>query len=109
MKKIVILYREKEGFILDADIDKQKQLCRAYAEKNRLDIHSEYTADSTDMFSTKDPLYQIRELAEKGEIQTILVYSYYCIGRHEVETPLVMKWFLNNDIKIYSVLEGSFL
>ena len=81
---------------------------KSYSEK-QVGIGQEYAIDTDIQAYGDNPLCKVKELAEKDEFDILLVYSYACLGRDGLETPLAIEWFLNNGTKIWSVLVGDFI
>lgn len=113
MKKIIALYRAKDPKFMKTDVERQKAECMKFAQEKALTIAEEYigkpwdTADSFDL--AFDAICEIKDLAENGEIDKLIVYSFYCIGRQDVETPLAIQALLRMGVKITSILEGDFI
>jgi len=55
----------------------------------------------------RDKIQLIREHAEKGKFDILLVFMFDRIGRKAEETPFVVEWFVKKGIKVWSVNEGE--
>jgi len=113
MHKAIILLREKEHSFLNATVSEQETKCKDYAKANNWEVAQEYIGTPWNKEDTlslaSDPIMHIKEAAEKGEIDTLLVYSFYCIGRQDIETPIAIQALLKMGVKVQSVTEGSFI
>jgi len=113
MNRTIILYREKDSYLLNADINVQKQQCKDFAQAKKLEVTQEYVGipwneEDTSLLAL-DSIADIKIAAEKGEFDRLLVYSFYCIGRQDIETPVAIQGLLKRGIQVESVLEGSFM
>ena len=108
MKKTAVLYRE-QGLGSNISIELQRKSCREYAEQKVWTVEQEYIAHENVSGTIDDPLLMIKQSIKNGEIDTVLVYSYFCISGSQMEIPMVIKWLINNNVKFHSVCEGSFV
>ncbi len=94
-----------------ADIPMQRKACHEFAERMGWSIvHEEqetgvsgYKVSAAD----RDKIQLIREHAEKGKFDILLVFMFDRIGRKAEETPFVVEWFVKKGIKVWSVNEGE--
>jgi len=94
-----------------ADIPMQRKACHEFAERMGWTIiHEEqetgvsgYKVSAAD----RDKIQLIREHAEKGKFDILLVFMFDRIGRKAEETPFVVEWFSKKGIKVWSVNEGE--
>ena len=111
--KTVALYREKNPINLNAGIEIQKKSCREFAKERNFAIAHEYVGTSlaTEYISQYDAdvLSEIRDAAKSGDMDVLLIYSFYCIGREDVETPIAIQALLKMGVQVLSVMEGSFV
>ena len=111
--KTVALYREKDPVNLNAGIELQKKSCREFAKERNLEIIHEYVDTSWNAEDTSlhdaDVLSEIRGAAKARDMDVLLVYSFYCIGREDVETPVAIQALLKIGVQVLSVMEGSFV
>ena len=111
--KTIALYRDKNPIYLNADIETQKKSCREFAKAHNIEFVHEYVGKAWDIDDaaqySADALAEIKEIAKSGKVDTLLVYSFYCIGREDVETPVAIQALLKMGIQVLSVMEGSFV
>ncbi|MGC6176852.1 recombinase family protein [Lacrimispora sp. 38-1] len=55
----------------------------------------------------RDKLQLVKEHAEKGKFDILLVFMFDRLGRKSDETPFVVEWFVKKGIKVWSVNEGE--
>lgn len=55
----------------------------------------------------RDKLQLIKERAEQGKFDMLLVFMFDRLGRKSDETPFVVEWFCKKGIKVWSVNEGE--
>ena len=55
----------------------------------------------------RDKLQLIKERAEQGKFDILLVFMFDRLGRKSDETPFVVEWFCKKGIKVWSVNEGE--
>lgn len=94
-----------------ADIPVQRKACREFAAKMGWTIvHEEqengvsgYKASAND----QDKLQLLKERAEQGKFDILLVFMFDRLGRKSDETPFVVEWFVKHGIRVWSVNEGE--
>lgn len=94
-----------------ADIPMQRKACHEFAEKMGWEIVREEQEAGVSGFKVsaydRDKLQLIRDEAEKGSFDILLVFMFDRLGRRESETPFVVEWFVNHGIRVWSVKEGE--
>lgn len=116
-ERVYCLYRVSTNRQVDhdeqnqADIPMQRKACHEFAERMGWTIvHEEqetgvsgYKVSAAD----RDKIQLIRDHAEKGKFDILLVFMFDRIGRKAEETPFVVEWFVKKGIKVWSVNEGE--
>ena len=91
----------------------QKNTCHNFAEKKGWNIVGEVQEVGVSGYKVRadarDKLQRIREAAERGEFDVLLVFMYNRLGRNLNETPLIAKWFNEKGIHVWSVYEGEII
>lgn len=94
-----------------ADIPVQRKACREYAEKMGWTIVIEEQEHGVSGFKVsaddRDKLQLLKEYAEQGKFDILLVFMFDRIGRRAAETPFVVEWFVKHGIQVWSVNEGE--
>ena len=94
-----------------ADIPVQRKACREYAEKMGWTIVIEEQENGVSGFKVsandRDRLQLLKEYAEQGKFDILLVFMFDRIGRRAEETPFVVEWFVKHGIQVWSVNEGE--
>jgi site-specific DNA recombinase len=94
-----------------ADIPVQRKACREFAEKMGWDILFEEQETGVSGFKVsandRDKIQLIKEYAEQGKFDILLVFMFDRIGRRAEETPFVVEWFVKHGIQVWSVNEGE--
>ena len=89
----------------------QRIACREFAEKQGWNIVLELEEKGVSGYKThaadRDAIQKLRESAENGEFDVLLVFMFDRLGRIESETPFVVKWFAEHGIEVWSVNEGE--
>ena len=118
MKKIAYnLYRvstKKQLYFTDEkqeDIPMQRIACREFAERMDWVVGKEFEekgiSGSKVSATKRDAIQDLKDAAEKGEFQVLLVFMFDRIGRIDDETPFVVEWFIKKGIEVWSVNEGE--
>lgn len=112
-KRVWTLYRvsTKKQVGTDDDIPMQRKACRKFiSEQNDWELTNELSElgvsgwkNSTD---DRDALVKIKQAAENGEFDILLVFMADRLGRKQDETPLVVDFLHNNGVEVWSVKEG---
>ncbi len=94
-----------------ADIPVQRKACREFAEKMGWTIAYEEQETGVSGFKVsandRDKLQLIKEYAEQGKFEVLLVFMFDRLGRRAEETPFVVEWFVKHGIHVWSVNEGE--
>ncbi len=94
-----------------ADIPVQRKACHEFADRMGWNIVLEEREDGVSGFKVsandRDKIQLIKEYAEKGMFDILLVFMFDRIGRRAEETPFVVEWFVKNGIHVWSVNEGE--
>ncbi len=116
-EKVYCLYRVSTTKQVDideqkqADIPMQRKACREFAERMGWTIVREEQENGVSGFSVsaseRDKLQLIKEHAEQGRFDILLVFMFDRIGRRAEETPFVVEWLVEHGIRVWSVNEGE--
>ena len=116
-KRVYCLYRVSTTKQVDiddqkkADIPMQKKACHEFAERMGWTIIREEQENGVSGFSIsavdRDKIQLIREHAEQGMFDILLVFMFDRIGRRAEETPFIVEWLVKNGIEVWSVNEGE--
>ena len=94
-----------------ADIPMQRKACREFAERMGWTIVYEEQENGVSGFKVsandRDKIQLIKEYAEQGKFDILLVFMFDRIGRRAEETPFVVEWLINHGIQVWSVNEGE--
>lgn len=94
-----------------ADIPVQRKACREFAERMGWTIVYEEQENGVSGFKVsandRDKIQLIKEYAEQGKFDILLVFMFDRIGRRAEETPFVVEWLINHGIQVWSVNEGE--
>jgi len=94
-----------------ADIPVQRKACRKFAEQMGWTIVGEEQEDGVSGFKVsandRDKLQLLKDRAEKGKFDILLVFMFDRLGRKSDETPFVVEWFVKHGIRVWSVNEGE--
>ncbi len=94
-----------------ADIPVQRKACHEFADRMGWDIVLEEQEAGVSGFKVsvndRDKIQLIKEYAEKGKFDILLVFMFDRLGRRAEETPFVVEWFVKNGIHVWSVNEGE--
>lgn len=115
--RVLCLYRVSTGQQLyrtennEADIPMQRKRCRQFAEQMGWTIVCELQEEGVSghkvRAENRDKIQQIKEYAQKGKFDILLVFMFDRIGRISDETPFVVEWFIRNGIRVWSATEGE--
>ena len=93
------------------DIPMQRQVCREFAERQGWIVGKEFLEKGVSGFkvsaANRDAIQELRAAAERKEFDILLVFMFDRIGRIDEETPLVVKWFADHGIRVWSTQEGE--
>lgn len=94
-----------------ADIPVQRKACREFAGKMGWTIVGEEQETGVSGYKVsandRDKLQLIKERAEQGKFDILLVFMFDRLGRKSDETPFVVEWFCKKGIRVWSVNEGE--
>lgn len=94
-----------------ADIPMQRKACHEFAERMSWTIVREEQETGVSGFKVsavdRDKLQLVKDHAEKGMFDILLVFMFDRLGRKSDETPFVVEWFVKKGIKVWSVNEGE--
>ena len=114
MKRVYTLYRVSTAQQVDVvkdDIPMQRIACHEFAEKMGWTILMEKEEKGVSGFKVsanrRDAIQELKEAAERGEFDILLVFMFDRLGRIENETPFVLEWFASHGIEVWSVNEGQ--
>lgn len=112
MKRAVCLYRvSTKGQVDKDDIPMQRIECTKFAEANGWTIVKEYYEKGISGLKVsaykRDAIMEIRNDAEHGMFDVLLVYMFDRLGRRDDETPFLVEWFDKQGIEVWSCQEGQ--
>nr|WP_325185551.1 recombinase family protein [uncultured Oscillibacter sp.] len=94
-----------------ADIPVQRKACREFATKMGWTIVHEEQENGVSGYKVsandRDKLQLLKERAEQGKFDILLVFMFDRLGRKSDETPFVVEWFVKHGIRVWSVNEGE--
>lgn len=113
MKRVGCLYRVstyKQTY--QNDIPVQREACLKFINKKEdWKFEKEYIELGVSGYKTntdkRDALQYIKQDVIDKKIDVFLVFMFDRIGRQEKETPLVVKWLIEQGIEVWSVNEGQ--
>ena len=115
--RVYCLYRVSTNKQVDydeqntADIPMQRKACREFADKMGWRIIREEQENGISGFkvsaANRDKIQLIKEHAEKGLFDILLVFMFDRLGRKSDETPFIVEWLTKKGIKVWSVNEGE--
>lgn len=116
-KRVLCLYRVSTAKQLyrdandEADIPMQRLRCREFAEQRGWTIVCELQEEGVSghkvRAENRDKVQMIKEYATRGKFDILLVFMFDRIGRIADETPFVVEWLINHDIRVWSSEEGE--
>ena len=113
-KRVKILYRvstKKQYDKLRDDIPMQKKVCHEFAERQGWFIVGEVYEKGISGYKVsaekRDAIQELKQSAENGEFDILLVFMFDRIGRIDDETPFVVEWFIKHGIEVWSTQEGQ--
>lgn len=112
MTRVICLYRvSTKGQVEKDDIPMQRIECRKFVESKGWTLVREYVEKGVSGFkvsaSKRDAIVEIRQEAERGSFDVLLVYMFDRLGRRDDETPFLVEWFVKNGIEVWSTQEGQ--
>lgn len=95
----------------EADIPMQRLRCREYAESRGWTIVCELQEEGISghkvRAENRDKIQMIKEYAQQKKFDIFLVFMFDRIGRIADETPFVVEWLVNHQIRVWSTEEGE--
>ncbi len=112
MTRVICLYRvSTKGQVEKDDIPMQRIECRRFIESKSWTLVNEYVEKGVSGFKVsatkRDAIVEIRQEAERGSFDVLLVYMFDRLGRRDDETPFLVEWFVKNGIEVWSTQEGQ--
>lgn len=115
--RVLCLYRVSTGKQLyhneqnQADIPMQRIRCRDFAEQQGWTVVCELQEEGVSGHKVRaekrDKIQTIKSYALEHKFDILLVFMFDRIGRISDETPFVVEWFAQHDIRIWSAVEGE--
>ena len=94
-----------------ADIPMQRKACHEFADKMGWKIVGEEQETGVSGYKVsaenRDKIQFIKQKAEEGKFDILLVFMFDRLGRRSDETPFVVEWFVKKGIHVWSVNEGE--
>ncbi len=116
-ERVYCLYRVSTAKQVDhdeqnqADIPMQRKACHEFADRMGWTIVHEEQEDGVSGYKVsaaqRDKIQLIREHAEQGKFDILLVFMFDRLGRKADETPFVVEWFVKKGVRVWSVNEGE--
>lgn len=103
MRRIYCLYRGIDG----ADIQRQQEACRKYANEHGWFIFKEFCEFVDNARDNTDALIDLSNAAQKSKFDILLVAEYKNIGRIEKETPIAVFCLEKNGVEVISAKSES--
>lgn len=115
--RVYCLYRVSTNKQVDyderniADIPVQRKACRAFIKKMGWTLVRELQENGVSGYKVsaakRDEIQLIKEHAEKGLFDILLVFMFDRIGRKSDESPFIVEWLVSKGIRVWSVNEGE--
>ena len=115
--RVLCLYRvstDKQLYQTDnneADIPMQRKRCRKYCESMGWTIVCELQEEGVSghkvRAENRDKIQLIKQKAQEGKFDILLVFMFDRLGRRADETPFVVERFVKKGIHVWSVNEGE--
>lgn len=115
--RVLCLYRVSTGKQLyhneqnQADVPMQRIRCRDFAERQGWTVICELQEEGVSGHKVRaekrDKIQTIKSYALEHKFDILLVFMFDRIGRISDETPFVVEWFAQHDIRIWSAVEGE--
>ena len=94
-----------------ADIPMQRKACHEFADKMGWKIVGEEQETGVSGYKVsaenRDKIQLIKQKAQEGKFDILLVFMFDRLGRRADETPFVVEWFVKKGIHVWSVNEGE--
>jgi len=89
----------------NTSLKNQKNKIKQYCDLNDVELVEIIEEIYSGTTSNRDSLNHIKELVEKGECDTVVVYKLDRLMRNFTEGVVFLKYLLDNEVKIMSVSE----
>ena len=113
LKRVYCLYRvSNKNQVDDDDIPMQKKACHEFVQSQfgwviKKEIEEKGVSGFSVSADDRDAIVQLKDAAAQHEFDVLLVFMFDRLGRREDESPFVLKWFVEQGIKVWSVKEGQ--
>ena len=88
-------------------LQNQREICRAFAEKNRCKVVGESFDDNVSGMSFDRPgLDRLAATAEAGKLDAVIVKDMSRLGRHRTQTALFIDYLREHNVRVLSATEG---
>jgi len=111
--RVVLLYRASSKMQTDSenDIPLQRNIMIAWAEKQGYEFIKEFVEGGVSGFKVsaakRDAIVEIKAMAERREFDILRIYMSDRLGRIAEETPLIVSYLNERNIKVISYREGE--
>lgn len=112
-KRVWCLYRVSTiGQVDHDDIPMQRDMCHKFTSTHpdwviENELYEKGVSGFKTSASDREALNMLKEAALSKQFDVLLVFMFDRIGRRTDETPLIMQWFVNQGIEIWSTREGQ--
>lgn len=113
IKRVWCLYRVSTlGQVDHNDIPVQRDACRKYAALHpdwviQNEVLEKGVSGYKNKAEQREGLIELKKAALEKKFDVLLVFMFDRIGRRTDDTPIVMQWFVNQGIEIWSANEGQ--
>lgn len=115
--RVLCLYRVSTGKQLyhtddnEPDIPMQRVRCREFCQRMGWTLVCELQEDGVSGHKVRaehrDKIQLIKDYAQQGKFDILLVFMFDRIGRIADETPFVVEWLIGHHIRVWSATEGE--
>jgi site-specific DNA recombinase len=113
-KRVWNLYRvsTKSQVNKNEDIPLQENACRKFIREHKdwelcNELYERGISGWKNKTDDRDELIKIKDAAENGEFDVLVVWMFDRLGRREDESPLVVQFLVEHGIEVWSVAEGQ--
>ncbi|WP_068610111.1 recombinase family protein [Paenibacillus swuensis] len=111
-KRVACLYRvSTRAQLLGDDMPMQKRACRDFVDKQGWTLVKEYTEKGVSGYrvsvNKRGELQKAKLDAEDGLYDILLVFMFDRLGRRDDEMPIIMNWFNEKGVELWSTQEGQ--
>ncbi|MEG0681819.1 MAG: recombinase family protein [Eubacterium sp.] len=114
MKRVWCLYRVSTKKQTDDknDIPRQRRKCHDFIEKKSgwmltNEVYEKGVSGYKKSSADRDVIQQVKQAASKNEFDVLLVFMFDRLGRRDNDTPIIVEWFIDNGIEVWSAEEGQ--